>query len=544
MQNSTTASPSKRLDRNPENEKLFMCLTCEKIFADITQLRLHKKRMHEIEQPNPEQTKKDLIDSSAKFTCSFCPFTFRRRCDKEKHEQDSHTGSCLYTCSFCWCTFNNLAILRTHINRFHRECHNNLVSTVSKPAVTAKKPADIESERRKMKIRKMNLRRNRKPSSKVLSNISSGYVQKILPKPRKEENAKSSKSSKFENKDILTVEESLAKITTTNVKKPRTKKRLITPGGVEMVYTNELCCSYCPNTFATISSKLRHERFHTGVRPFTCKLCKTTFYWERSMITHKLKCREVSIDTHIWCNYCDFHHKQEVVLEQHYRNFHEVVGDLRLPSSLKLPPPQQQVIRFSCGVCDATFNSKLILNRHVWKNHQKKDHTRKNALKRLEKIVTQTSVNSKSVARQKELKIKNTPKFRQHLDSTVDEDEFSKKRDYVSEEQFYPGRPIKRVSKDLDLRVKSLFEDDEQVSPEEDETPVSFNFCDVNLDSQFEANFPNLRVAVVEDFANVSETLKIEPSQHDPLKIGRTPTRAKKHVEPVVKDYIVIDDDD
>ena len=47
-------------------------------------------------------------------------------------------------------------------------------------------------------------------------------------------------------------------------------------------------CRFCDETFSTCSSKLRHERKHTGEMPFRCSACGSLFYRKDYLKKHRL----------------------------------------------------------------------------------------------------------------------------------------------------------------------------------------------------------------------------------------------------------------
>ncbi|KAL1425833.1 hypothetical protein MTO96_018816 [Rhipicephalus appendiculatus] len=45
-------------------------------------------------------------------------------------------------------------------------------------------------------------------------------------------------------------------------------------------------CGFCPQVFTFRSLLLRHERMHTGERPFECNLCGMTFRMKHHLVSH------------------------------------------------------------------------------------------------------------------------------------------------------------------------------------------------------------------------------------------------------------------
>ncbi|XP_065207540.1 zinc finger protein 583-like [Planococcus citri] len=94
-----------------------------------------------------------------------------------------------------------------------------------------------------------------------------------------------------------------------------------TPGGVKMIYADDLFCSYCPNFFANVYSKQLHEKIHTGEWSYKCKDCEMVFRLPRTCSDHEMKCGDMH--DMIWCHFCDYCTKVRTNLELHYQNTHE-----------------------------------------------------------------------------------------------------------------------------------------------------------------------------------------------------------------------------
>ncbi|KAI5632421.1 hypothetical protein NE865_14879 [Phthorimaea operculella] len=142
-------------------------------------------------------------------------------------------------------------------------------------------------------------------------------------------------------------------------------------------------CSYCPMRFVQRSNMLRHERRHTGERPYSCPHCERTFSDKGACSSHvKTHTRETTYD----CLYCGASFAQKSKLTYHIRrhtgeNLETCAVCAKLFTSacslrehMKTHAAKSKGESAKCPLCDRAFNDERYMMRHLRTVHTNSRH--------------------------------------------------------------------------------------------------------------------------------------------------------------------------
>ena len=138
-------------------------------------------------------------------------------------------------------------------------------------------------------------------------------------------------------------------------------------------------CKFCQKTFKVASALERHERVHTGQKPFTCDFvgCEKAFSQKEMLKRHKVIHLSIE-EAPFSCNICDKKFRQKEPLRQHINKIHSEDAEAQShpfvcticqkqfahSSGLSRHLLIHSGRRFTCDICDKVFNDQSALKRH------------------------------------------------------------------------------------------------------------------------------------------------------------------------------------
>ncbi|CAK1580547.1 unnamed protein product [Parnassius mnemosyne] len=140
-------------------------------------------------------------------------------------------------------------------------------------------------------------------------------------------------------------------------------------------------CSYCPMRFVQRSNMLRHERRHTGERPYACPHCPRTFADKGACNSHV---RTHSKETSFACVYCGQTFVQKSKLTYHIRKHTgenletcPVCSKLftsacALREHMKIHVAKKQLVK--CPLCEKRYQDERYMLRHLRTTHTGSQH--------------------------------------------------------------------------------------------------------------------------------------------------------------------------
>ena len=118
-------------------------------------------------------------------------------------------------------------------------------------------------------------------------------------------------------------------------------------------------CSFCDKSFAGKSQLNMHERRHKGIKPFSCRLCKKRFYESHGCAKHQAKCKK-----RYFCKFCDKYELKSHVI-QHKRKEAGLEPFTCWPCKISFSKSNALIAhKLTCRKSKKSFRKKVKLEKH------------------------------------------------------------------------------------------------------------------------------------------------------------------------------------
>ena len=278
-----------------------------------------------------------------KLRCEDCGASYNLEKNMRLHRASHQTGERL-ECPECGKSFTRLASLKCHLAMHEEE--DNLLCSECGDEFTTEKMLEQHFE-----LKHSDMSPNLKLDSEFTEKTEN--LLTMFPNPAVQLTATDTKKSSLKcktcGKECATSKEFKEhqlrhKKLKSSLELIRKRSKVVTRDGYK------LSCKYCSKKFLKPSQVTRHERIHTGVRPYKCQECGKAFTQKQSLESHSLK---HTGQRPYACSFCSMKFSQRGNLRAHIGRVHNIEDE----------------DKYKCSHCTCSFKKLGSLNAHISRFH-------------------------------------------------------------------------------------------------------------------------------------------------------------------------------
>ena len=307
----------------PKNDEIFekpdtggqlKCRTCDLVCDSLASYRRHLKT-HNLDR---------------RYRCKECGASYNMEKNYRLHLASHQVGEKLM-CPECNKTFSRLASLKCHL-AVHEE-EDNLECSECGEEFSTEKQLKNHTDAKHLNPSVKSEQHSFFHEEDVIDSKSRSFWCKTCNKGFA--NSKELREHQIKHKKLKSSLELIKKRTKTQSK----------DGGIP-----GYSCKYCSKRFLKPSQVIRHERIHTGERPYICQDCGHGFTQKQSLEAHLLK---HTGQKPYACSFCTMKFSQRGNLRAHIQRVHSIEDE----------------DKFKCSHCTCSFKKLGSLNAHISRFH-------------------------------------------------------------------------------------------------------------------------------------------------------------------------------